>query len=76
MKKTIKIVSKHTNLFNIVKQQDGYVITIGRNQVSQKKFANQETAEEYINSQPWELIIAASWIIAENLITLKQNNHE
>lgn len=48
--------SKHTNLFQIVKQKEGYKIVTGNYIASARTFNTITEAENYIGSKPWELI--------------------
>ncbi len=63
---TIAIKSK-TTPFTIVKIDDnGYRVAVGRYIVTEETFRTIETAEDYINSKPYELIINTILILLEN----------
>ena len=42
--------------FAIIKKDEKYIITIGRNVATDKKFKSLEEAENYIETKPYELI--------------------
>lgn len=58
---------KRKDIFNIRKVKDGendtYIICLGDNLASRKKFKTEKEAEEYIVRKPWELIATTCAII-------------
>lgn len=49
-------VSKHSDVFTLVKQNNGIIIVVGEYKVCDKTFTNFNEAENYIASKPYKLI--------------------
>lgn len=62
--------SKNEEMFNLVKTNEGIIITCGKYKVSRKTFKTWKEADEYIASKPYEIIINVS------VLMLKLNEDE
>jgi len=66
-------VSKHSDVFTLVKQNNGIIIVVGEFKVSEKTFSNFEEAEQYIATKPYKLIFNTFQIFM-HYAKEKQNN--
>lgn len=67
-------VEEYDYCFNLVTDEKGTRIAVGRNIVSDKVFETKEEAKKYIDSKPWGLIVAATHVcfkIFENNLNKK-----
>lgn len=72
-------------IFRIVRlsaENDNVTIAIGNYRVTNKVFKTENEAQRYINSKPWELIVAVSTLFTEfilkkdEIIESKDTNNE
>ena len=66
--------SKHTTLFSIVKQKEGYKIVTGNFIASSRSFKTINDAENYIGTKPWELIYNTIAIFRAYEKEMEKNN--
>lgn len=59
--------------FKAVLSNGRYYITFGDKVMSNENFSSLEDAQKYVNKKPWDLIIVASAILANDLINYKNN---
>lgn len=57
--------SKEEEMFNLVKTNQGIIITCGNYKISKRTFKTWKEAEEYIASKPYEIIINVSVLMSK-----------
>lgn len=57
--------SKTEEMFNLVKTENGIIITCGNYKISRKTFKTWKEADEYIASKPYEIIINVSVLMSK-----------
>lgn len=70
LKKTKPVVKSETEIkveeydycFNLVTNENGTKIAVGRTIVSDKVFETKDEAKKYIDSKPWGLIMATTHV--------------
>lgn len=60
--------SKADEMFRLVKDKEGVKITIGNYVISKKVFKTWQQAEDYLNTKPYEIILNAACLFAENFV--------
>lgn len=56
-------VSKHSDIFTLVKQADGIIIVVSEFKIYEKTFNDFKEAENYIATKPYKLIFNTFQII-------------
>lgn len=64
--------SKTEEMFNLVRTENGIIITCGNYKISRKTFKTWKEADEYIASKPYEIIINVSVLMSK----LNENEKE
>ena len=57
-------------------KQDEYVITIGDNLATSKRFRTRTEAHKYIKSKAWDLIFSLAILVSKRTYEIEQNKDE
>lgn len=62
--------------FRAVKMKEVWWIVLGNQAISNKTFKDPKKLIQFVNTKPWELMLTAAHIIANNIIRLKLSENE
>ena len=62
--------------FRAIKMKEVWWIIFGNQALSDKVFEDPKKLIQYVNTKPWEIMLTAAHVIANNLIKLKLSEYE